>query len=259
MRWPAPALLLASIAATGPCVGLDIPLAERRSGYEQMNPETRAMQDDDAANPGMLWVVEGEAIWNRKPATGAPACAGCHGRAPDSMKGVAARHPAYDAESARPIDLVQRIDRCRTRRQNQATLPHESREMLALAAFVALQSRGHPIGIDDARGLQPFIDAGRRLFARRAGQLDIACTHCHDAAWGRRLGGSVIPQGHPNGYPTYRLEWQGLGSLQRRIRGCMASVRAEPFDYGAPELLDLEVFLMWRARGMRFEAPAVRP
>jgi sulfur-oxidizing protein SoxA len=36
-------------------------------------------------------------------------------------------------------------------------------------------------------------------------------------------------------------------------------MRAEPYDYGAPELVDLELYLMWRARGMPMEAPAVRP
>lgn len=36
-------------------------LAERRSGYEQMGRETRAMQDDDAANPATFWVLDGEA------------------------------------------------------------------------------------------------------------------------------------------------------------------------------------------------------
>jgi sulfur-oxidizing protein SoxA len=69
----------------------------------------------------------------------------------------------------------------------------------------------------------------------------------------------VIPQGHPTGYPLYRLEWQGLGSLQRRLRNCLVGIRAEPYPYGAPELVELELFLMWRARGMTIEAPAVRP
>ena len=46
----------------------EIPLAERRSGYEFMGRETRAMQDDDVANPGMLWVLDGEALWARRPA-----------------------------------------------------------------------------------------------------------------------------------------------------------------------------------------------
>ena len=40
---------------------------------------------------------------------------------------------------------------------------------------------------------------------------------------------------------------------------CLVGMRAEPYAYGAPELADLELFLMWRARGMTFESPAVRP
>ena len=31
-----------------------------------MSRETRAMQDDDTANPGMLWVLEGATLWDRK-------------------------------------------------------------------------------------------------------------------------------------------------------------------------------------------------
>ena len=68
-----------------------------------------------------------------------------------------------------------------------------------------------------------------------------------------------MPQAHPTGYPLYRLEWQSLGSLQRRLRNCLIGIRAEPYEYGASELVDLELFLKWRARGMIFEAPAVRP
>jgi sulfur-oxidizing protein SoxA len=68
-----------------------------------------------------------------------------------------------------------------------------------------------------------------------------------------------VVQGHPNGYPLYRLEWQSLGSLQRRLRNCLIGMRAEPYAYGAGEYVDLELYLMWRARGMKLETPAVRP
>jgi sulfur-oxidizing protein SoxA len=70
---------------------------------------------------------------------------------------------------------------------------------------------------------------------------------------------AVIPQSHPTGIPCYRLEWQSLGSLQRRLRNCMVGVRAEPYAFGSPEFVELELFLMTRARGMALETPAVRP
>jgi L-cysteine S-thiosulfotransferase len=68
-----------------------------------------------------------------------------------------------------------------------------------------------------------------------------------------------VPQAHPTGYPLYRLEWQSLGSLQRRLRNCLVGIRAEVPELGALELADLELYLMWRARGMAIETPAVRP
>jgi len=74
----------------------EIPPDQRRSGYELMARETRAIQDDDTTNPGMLWVLDGEALWNKKAGTTDRACAACHGDARTSMKGVAARYPAFD-------------------------------------------------------------------------------------------------------------------------------------------------------------------
>jgi sulfur-oxidizing protein SoxA len=224
-----------------------------------MGRETRSMQDDDATNPGMLWVLDGEALWNRNAGLAGPSCAGCHGDARVSMKGVAARHPAWDGASGRPVDLEQRVNACRTGRQKTQPLARESRDLLALTAYIALQSRGSPIDIAVDERMKPFLDAGRDTYRRRQGQLNLACTQCHDDLWGKKLAGNTIPQAHPTGYPLYRLEWQGLGSLQRRLRNCLVGVRAEPYPYGAPELVDLELYLMWRARGMTFESPAVRP
>ena len=244
--------LTAAAAAQAPPSG-------RRSGYDFMSPETRAMQDDDTANPGQLWVLEGEALWTQKAGAAGRACADCHGDARTSMKGVAARHPAWSAGPARPVNLEQRINACRLDRQQAPALAPESRELLALAAYVARQSRGMPIDPPVDARTRPFIDAGRQTFERRQGQLNLSCAQCHDQYAGRRLAGNVVPEAHPTGYPLYRLEWQALGSLQRRLRNCLVGMRAEPYAYGAPELVDLELYLMWRARGMPMETPAVRP
>jgi len=59
-----------------------------------MSRETRAMQDDDAANPGMLWVLDGETLWRRPEGPDGKSCADCHGDAGISMSGIAARYPA---------------------------------------------------------------------------------------------------------------------------------------------------------------------
>jgi L-cysteine S-thiosulfotransferase len=251
--------LVAAFAYAAAAPAAEIQLSERRSGYDFMSRETRAMQDDDVANPGMLWVLDGEAIWNAKAGAAARACFDCHGDARTSMKGVAARYPAFDQARGRPVNLEQRINNCRSEHQQAPPYAPESRNSLALASFVARQSRGLPISVTlDVRS-RPFLEAGRETFHRRQGQLNLSCAQCHDDNWNRRLAGNAITQGHPNGYPLYRLEWQGVGSLQRRLRNCLVGTRTQVYEFGSAELVDLELYLMWRARGMKLEAPGVRP
>lgn len=232
---------------------------EPRSGYDDSSPATRAMQDDDAANPGFLWVQEGESLWGQPAGAAGKSCADCHGAAPATMRGVAARYPAYDPQAKRVFTLEQRINQCRTDRQQAPLLIAESEGLLALTAYVGVQSRGLPLHVAIDGPARRFLEAGRALFSLRQGQLNLSCANCHDDLAGERLGGSVIPQGHPNGYPTYRLEWQGLGSLMRRLRNCLNGIRAEPFPPDGPEMTNLAFFLAWRANGLRVETPAVRP
>ena len=232
---------------------------ERRSGLLDMSPETQAMQRDDSMNPGMLWVLEGEALWQHKPTPAAPSCADCHGDATTNMRGVAARYPAWDTATGAALDLAGRIMQCREANQPGLSLARESHDLLALSSFVAHQSRGLPIAPPDDADMRATRALGQSLYVTRLGQLDLSCAHCHDDHASRRLAGSIIPQAHPTGYPIYRLEWQAMGSLQRRLRGCMTGVRAEPFKYGATEFIAIEAYLMERARGMVLETPAIRP
>lgn len=232
---------------------------ERRSGLLDMRPEAQAMQHDDSMNPGMLWVLDGEALWSSKPKPSAQSCADCHGDAASSMRGVAARYPALDVSSGAAIDLAGRIMQCREAQQAGPPLARESHDLLALSSFVAHQSRNLPIMPPDDAGMRATRTLGRAIYMTRLGQLDLSCAQCHDDQSGRRLAGSIIPQGHPTGYPIYRLEWQTAGSLQRRLRGCMVGVRAEPFAYGSAEFIAIEAYLMERARGMVLETPAIRP
>ncbi len=152
-------LWLLAVLLAAPALA-EIPLSERKSGYEFMGRETRAMQDDDTTNPGMLWVLDGEALWKRKAGEANKSCADCHGEAPSSMKGVAARYPAFDPALKRPINLDERINICRTDQQKATRFATESKDLLALSAYVSRQSRGMPIDITVDEHTRPFIEAG---------------------------------------------------------------------------------------------------
>ena len=235
------------------------PADARRSGFEAMGAALQAMQRDDAQNPAMLWVKDAEQSWSRGAGVSGKSCADCHGPVAASMREVAARYPAFDAAGARPINLGQRINQCVQQRQQAPALAAESAALLGLETLVAQQSRGLPVQAASDTRLAPFLAQGQALYTARMGQLNLSCAQCHEERVGGRLGGSVLVQGHVGGYPTYRLEWQALGSLQRRLRNCMSGIRAEPFAYGSTELVALELFLARRSAGMLIESPAVRP
>ncbi len=222
-----------------------------------MSVENKAMQDDLSLNPAMFWVGDGETLWHQKLGPQNQSCSTCHGDIKKSMRGIAAQFPKVIKGKLQTLEG--QINQCRVGAQSAPALAYESKDLLALTAVIAFQSKGMPIAVNESAVNAPFLKQGKKIFNERMGQLNLSCAQCHQDRAGLKLGGSLIPQGHPNAYPIYRLEWQTLGSLQRRLRNCMSGVRAQQFEYGSPEMAQLELFLMWRARGLPMESPGVRP
>jgi len=155
-------------------------------------------------------------------------------------------------------NLEARINVCRTTKQQADALAYESEELLSLTAFIAYQSRGLPMRVATGGTAGPYLKRGEAFFNRRQGQLNLSCANCHVDHVGKRLRGDIISQGLGNGYPAYRIEWQSIGSLHRRLRACSFGVRAVRFDYGSQEYLELELYLAARANGVKVETPAIR-
>jgi L-cysteine S-thiosulfotransferase len=229
-----------------------------RSGVSFAGNDVRALQNDDFQNPAMLWVERGARLWREPVGTKGQACAGCHQDARVTMKGAATRYPKFDTRLGRLLNLEGRINACRVDEQGADVLAYESEALLSLTAFVAHQSRGMPHAVSIQGPARPAFEAGEALFRGRIGQMNLACAHCHDANWGRKLLAESISQGHSSAYPIYRLEWQTMGSLHRRFRSCLSGVRAEMWPYGAEQYLQLELYLAWRGEGLPIEAPGVR-
>lgn len=235
-----------------------IPLDQLRSGLSYAGGDVRALQADEFANPAQLWLQRGEQRWSEPVGRAGKSCMDCHGAAKDSMRGVAARYPVMDRTSGQLMILEDRIRQCRQRHQQGPELAYESDELLSLSLHVSQASVGLPFQVAVDGAARSHLLEGERLFMQRRGQLNLACTHCHDQNYGRRFYTDPLSQGQPNGYPVYRLEWQKVGSLERRLRSCFVGVRAEPLPWGAAEMRQLALYLGWRGQGLPVEVPAVR-
>ena len=229
-----------------------------QSGYAFLQPETQALQDDDFANPGFLWVDKGETLFNQIPQTGAPACASCHAAGRRPLSGVAAHYPVVDEETGKLMNIEARINDCREHHQDLAPLDYESDALLGLTAYIASLARGVPISVNIDGPARDYYEAGEDYFFLRKGQFNLACSQCHNDNWGKKLRGDTISQGHGNAFPAYRMEWQTFGSLHRRLRDCDSGIRAEPLDYGSETYMAVELYLAKRAEGLAMESPGVR-
>lgn len=228
------------------------------SGWRFRNLETQRLQEDDFENPAFSSVELGRELWSKAEGAAGKSCESCHGDAAESMKGVRAQMPKWRAGAGKPQSLEHTINACREGNLRAAPWDWESDEMLAMSAFIGLQSRGMPLNVQTDGPMAPWFEKGKELYNTRFGQLDVACANCHENNFGKRIRADHLSQGMVNGFPTYRFKWQKIGSMHRRFEGCMTNIRATPFKPGGDEFVALELYVASRGKGLSVETPSVR-
>ncbi|MBC7984731.1 MAG: sulfur oxidation c-type cytochrome SoxA [Candidatus Obscuribacterales bacterium] len=250
-------LTLACSIAVYVCCEAQSSASPPKSGFDFLTPETQRLQNDEFANPGMLWIDIGMKLWKQTELSTGKSCESCHA-AVNTMHGVAARFPKHSSSVRRVINLEQQINLCRTDRLKSKPWAYESQELLAITALVSHESKGELINVTIDGQAAASFERGRRFFYQRRGQLNLSCANCHEQNAGKRLHGETISQGQTSGFPIYRQLWQTLASSHRMFAWCNEATRAEPYPLGSQEYVDLELYERWRGRGLKLESPAVR-
>lgn len=231
--------------------------AEPRSGYEFIKPETRDMQDDDFANPGLQAVDDGKGLFNEEHTSG-KSCASCHGSEGEKLdtKKIAS-YPVVDSNSGEIISLQKKISQCRGRVSDKALAVNHA-ELLSLETFVRNRAKGEMVNVKTDGKLTELLKQGEELYKTRYGLIDMSCYQCHVMYPGQMIRGQKISQGQGNGFPAYRLDIGEMTNLNQRITQCLNLMRAQPFASDSQEIKLLELYLMSRSNGLKIETPAVR-
>lgn len=223
----------------------------RVSGTTFLSKQLQELQLDASRHPASLWIEQGQQIWQTQ-------CVSCHGDM-STLKLSAVSFPKMSADQKTLINLEDQIGRCLQRSSKSITsqekLGSEDERVLALSAALHDAAKGLQIAVEP---LEPYYNNGKRIYATRMGRINLACMHCHDEKVGVNMRADVISQARPTGFPIYRMSWQTLGSIDRRLRACYSGVQAVIPPPGSPELRDLELFLMVRSNGMPIEGPSIR-
>lgn len=230
---------------------------DARSGLTYATKETRTLQADDFENPAFLWIENAQELWTDVDGDAGKSCQSCHDDV-EGMKGVGAEYPQFDPKLDKLINLEKRINLCRTVGMQANPWKWESDELLGMTALVKMQSRGMPVNVSIDGPAKKYFEKGMKYYNTRVGQMDLACKHCHVDENGNYMRAELLSQGQANGFPTYRLKWQKLGSLHRRFRGCNGNIRATKLKNGSPEYMALELYVTWRGNGLPIETPSVR-
>jgi len=234
------------------------PLSEVLSGWLFRTDETQALEVDDFDNPGFVFVEQAAAAWETVDGSEGKSCASCHGDVAESMKGVRAAMPKWNAEANDLWSLENYVNNCRENRMGAKPWKWDKDEMNAMTALIGLQSRGMPVSVSIDGPAQEWWERGKEMYYTRYGQLELACSNCHEDHYGDMIRADHLSQGQINGFPTYRLKNAKLNSVHGRFKGCIRDTRAETFSPGSPEFRALELYVAWRGTGLSVETPSVR-
>ena len=215
------------------------------------------LQSANAMNPIGLWIDEGKRKWEKN-------CNSCH--ALEKVVKAVPNFPKLDA-SQKLVNLEDQISVCRQRVDATATsqsFSNDDNPTLELSTF--LNDAARQLAINIAPPTNPLhaiiwkknLADGERLFKTRLGHMNLSCQQCHDGKVGASMRAQKITAGHPTGFPAYRISWQGLGSIERRIRACYSGVQAQVPAPQDMRLRQLELYLKTRAQGLQLEGPSIR-
>lgn len=225
------------------------------SGWRFRASETQALQSDDFDNPGMIFVDQAIDLWAKVDGSEGKSCASCH----ENVEDFAGLRPTLPrVEDGELVTMENMINECRTDRMGAEPWKWSKGKMTAMTALIGLQSRGMPVNVAIDGDAAPFWEKGKELYYTRVGQLDMACSNCHEDNYGTMIRADHLSQGQINGFPTYRLKNAKLNSSHGRFKGCMKNIRAKPFKEGGEEFKALELYLASRGEGLVVETPSVR-
>lgn len=175
---------------------------------------------------------------------------------------IVGQYPMYDDNKKEVISLTGAINECLVS-NNEKPWNTKKGNMAKLQAYFANASKEaekkFDIQINSADAKEAY-ERGKEYYYSQRGYLKLSCATCHIQGAGQRVRNEKLSPllGQITHFPVYRLKWGGLGTLERRMSGCVKDQGQVPPKDNSQTMKELLYYMSYMSNGMSVDGPDIR-
>ena len=201
-------------------------------------------------------IETGEALYNKKFANG-NSFATCF---PDPA--VTNMYPYFDEKKKDVVTLTSAVNDC-LRDNGEKEWDTKKGDIANLQAYLvnATTEAGKKFDIKiQSEAAKKAYENGKEFYYTQRGYLKMSCATCHIQGAGQRVRNEKLSPlvGQITQFPVYRLKWESLGTIERRLSGCIVDQgQVAPKDEST-QMKELIYFIAYISNGMAIDGPDIR-
>jgi len=226
-------------------------------GSYAFNSRGKSQYDDIKEMPPYEDAIDaGEALYNKKFANG-KSFKTCFPKAD-----IAGNYPYYDEKKSTVVTITSAINACLVA-NGEKKWKEKKGKIAHLEAYLSFQSQeaGKKMEIKiDSQAAADAYERGKKEYYAQRGYLKLSCATCHVQGAGQRVRAEYMSPllGQVTHFPVFRLKWNGLGTLERRMNGCNKDQGENPHKTNSKWMKELLYFMAYMSNGMAIDGPDIR-
>jgi sulfur-oxidizing protein SoxA len=171
-------------------------------------------------------------------------------------------YPYFDDKMGGVVTLTAAINDCLVS-NDEKKWGEKKGKMAKLQAYFAFQSQeaGKKMNIKiDSQAAADAYERGKKEYYSQRGYLKLSCASCHVQGTGQRVRAEYMSPllGQVTHFPVFRLKWNSLGTLERRMTGCNKDQGENPHKPNSKWMKELLYFMAYMSNGMAVDGPDIR-
>ena len=173
---------------------------------------------------------------------------------------IAGMYPMF--KDGKVVTITAAINSC-LKKAGKKTWNWKKGKAAKLEAYFAAKTKeaGKKVDIKiNSKAAMAAYERGKKEYYSQRGYLKLSCANCHVQGSGQRVRKEYLHPlyGATTHFPVYRLKWQGLGTLERRIGGCEKNQGETPHKPNTPWVAEMLYFMAYMSNGLPVDGPDIR-